>query len=399
MERLEKELSARTVASSKLEADLLKAGEALDASKATEQKHEKKLQTELERFEKELAARSTVVSQLEADLLKAEEAVNASKTTKQQREIELESEVDRLEQELTTRTAASAKLEADLLKAEETLGTNQASEQQREIELQAEVKRLEVELSDRMAASSKLEADLLKAEEALSANQTSEGQRTTELQANVERLEQEMDELRSELSAEKTSGAEAVEKLAASESQLAQLQEELSSTSVNRENYKTLANKMVRYKRRYRENKLRIEELTGKNKSMKALATEYFQDAKKLRNDLSQQVELAESLKQKLQTPQQPNGSVANASDQGLTSGLSQSEINSLVEKRARKYVLELKAHFEMRIKRKNDLIRKLREAAGIQSSKKRTSRNGVEATNGHASGATQDRLQTNAPR
>ena len=93
------------------------------------------------------------------------------------------------------------------------------------------------------------------------------------------------------------------------------------------------------------------------------------------------------------------SGITANGSDQGLTAGLSQSEINSMVEKRARKYVLELKAHFEMRIKRKNDLIRKLREAAGIQSSKKRTNRNGVEASNGHANGAEQDRLQTNAPR
>jgi len=66
-----------------------------------------------------------------------------------------------------------------------------------------------------------------------------------------------------------------------------------------------------------------------------------------------------------------------------------------MVEKRARKYVLELKAHFEMRIKRKNDLIRKLREAAGIQNGKKRTNRNGSEASNG----TTQDRLQANVPR
>ena len=72
---------------------------------------------------------------------------------------------------------------------------------------------------------------------------------------------------------------------------------------------------------------MQIEELTGKNKSMKALATEYFEAAKNLRNDLSQQVQLTESLKQKSQTLQ-PKDSTANTGTQGL----SQSEINSLVE-------------------------------------------------------------------
>ena len=209
----------------------------------------------------------------------------------------------------------------------------------------------------------------------------------------MERLEQEIDALQLELKTEKTSGAKAIEKLSANESRLAQLQDETSADSVNRENYKMLAKKMVQYKKRYRENKLQIEELTGKNKSMKALATEYFEAAKKLRNDLSQQVQLTESLKQKSQTLQ-PKDSTANTGTQGL----SQSEINSLVEKRARKYVLELKAHFEMRIKRKNDLIRKLRESAGIQSSK-RTKRAVVEPPNGDANGAKPEPLQAKIPR
>jgi chromosome segregation ATPase len=154
---------------------------------------------------------------------------------------------------------------------------------------------------------------------------------------------------------------------------------------------------MVSYKRRYRQNKLKIEELTGKNKSMKELATEYFEAAKSLRSDLDHQAKLTESLEVQLKELQASARSAVSEDAQAPTNSLSQSKINSLVEQRARKYVLDLKAHFEMRIKRKNDLIRKLRASAGIEG--KSTNGSGLRPpnhlSNGNAGKLKQDHLNS----
>ncbi len=401
VERLTQELTTRMAAVSQLEADLLKAEETVSEHKEIEGQREVELKAEVGRLEQELADRENECSQLKVDLSAAEEAIDASKLSERQRDDELRGEAGRLQQELTAQSAETTQLKAELLTAEEAIVAIEATYQQRETKLQHDVRGLEDELATRVSAITKLEADLLQAEQALGVNQADEEKRALELQANVERLEKENKKLQSELETERTSETEVSEKISAGESRLAQLEQELSNASINRANYKMLANKMVSYKQRYRENKLQIEELTGKNKSMKALATEYFEAAKKLRTELDEQLNLTESLKQKLQSPHQSSGRSENSSTQGSSNDLSQSEINSLVEQRARKYVLELKSHFEMRIKRKNDLIRELRESSGIQSGGKRTKRhsgeNGVNPPKGQAKRHTNGTRQDNS--
>ena len=190
-----------------------------------------------------------------------------------------------------------------------------------------------------------------------------------DLQAVVGRLETTIAELKLELQQEKKRSVEACETLASSESQIAMLRAEVSAASINRSNYKSLAQKMVGYKNKFRQSEANVDQLVDQNKHMKALATEYLQNVNEVKKELASQSETIENLKQQLREHhEQDDGSTVVTAGQELVN-IHRSDVGNLVEKRARKYVLELKSHFEARIKRKNALIRKLKKEAEKTSS------------------------------
>ena len=235
-----------------------------------------------------------------------------------------------------------------------------------------------------------LETDLANASTG-NADQENLQAQASDFQAIVGELQGAIDELKLELQQEKKRSAEAHETIASSESQIAMLRAEVAAASINRSNYKSLAQKMVGYKSKFRESQANIDRLVEKNKHIKALATEYLQNVNDVKEEMVSQAETIENLKQRLQEyNEQDDGSFVVTGGQELVN-IHRSDVGNLVEKRARKYVLELKSHFEARIKRKNALIRKLKKEV------EKTSSNDLEIPSSQTNW--EDHQQVNIPR
>jgi len=302
-----------------------------------------------------------------------------------------------LEREFSSQESIVAKLEADLSKADQFNSTGKVIEQQRD-ELQAKVESLEQELDRRAVAFASLEADLSKAKKSLVEKQTSGGQHVIELQTHVQRMQEEIKLLRSELDAEQALGLESVKKLSATELQIQTLVEELSVASINRSNYQSLASKVVSYENLNRENELKIKDLTGQNSRMSDLATEYFENFKGLRDELNDQVKLVAMLQKRLEYAQSSVSVQPDVDGADLENRLHPQELSDLVQQHARDHVLKLKSDFEILIKRKNKIIRKLRKEKANNSNGKSLESDGILASNGHADAADLNRLRVNAP-
>ena len=162
-----------------------------------------------------------------------------------------------------------------------------------------------------------------------------------------------IDELQAALEKERGLRTEIQEKQEASQSRLEELEDAQTST-VDQTQYDELAQKVAQYRVAYRKSKSIIEQLTAQKSEMSDLATEYLSATKTLRGQLDEQLQITGELKSKLEN------------DTGSAS--SEAEINSLVEQRARNYVLKLKSQFEQRIKEKNELIRKLQKHQAVES-------------------------------
>ena len=167
-----------------------------------------------------------------------------------------------------------------------------------------------------------------------------------------------LDELRTALAEEKERRAEILQKLEASENRVGELEKETEAdaSSVDRAEYDEVVRKAIKYKTAFRKSKAVIEGLTSQKAEMSQLATEYLSAAKILRRDLDHQLQASQELKSKL---------TSNAGSSGQPN---QADLNRLVEKRARAYVLKLKSQFEARLKEKNDLIRKLQDRKTVES-------------------------------
>ena len=373
-ERLEQDLSDRSSALTKLESEFQASEKALAAARADQRNREAGVLADRNRLREELDKRTAALSKLQSDLFKSEEALVVARADEGKRESELRASVVRLEQELSGQTSTSAQLAADLSKAEQSFSNQIAIEQRHQKDLQARVADLEQDLDSRVVAFAQLEADLSKAQQDLIATQADRGQQAEELQSDLNRADQEIAQLRSQLTAEQANVARTVEEFSAHESLIQGLKEELSIANVNRANYTKLAKKAVRYKTLTREKDAQLEHLTGQNTRMSDLATEYFESLKELRNELGSQTQLVADLKQQLQETERNkvNEAKANAdrakNGNGASNGPSEREIEQRIQQRAREHVLKLKSDFEVRIKRKNQIIRKLRKDQVLQS-------------------------------
>ena len=121
---------------------------------------------------------------------------------------------------------------------------------------------------------------------------------------------------------------------------------QVETAGVSQSDYDELMQKAVKYKTACLKNKSFADELRNQKASMKELAAKYLAVAKDLRKELDDQLYLNAQLKQKL-------GSTPPSSDE---------DTNQLVRQHAREHVLKLKSQFEAKIKKKNELIRKLQE-------------------------------------
>ena len=364
VERLEQALETRSAAFSSLKSELNNSQEALVAARTNEAKRESELRAGLQQLEQELATRTTKFSSLESDLMESKEALADARAEAGKRETYLQSDVERLEMEVGKQRQNSARLEADLLSAKESFGSNTEVERQRHKELLAKVEGLEQDLANRAAAFANLESELSDAKQALAEKQAGEEQYSLQLQTEVRRIEEVIEPLRAELVAEKEIVAEIGEKLIVKDVLIQDLERELSVAGVNRTNYTALAKKVVSYKNLNLVKDEKLEQLTSQNMRMSDLATEYFEDVKELRGELSDQIKLVSVLKQQLQKAELNHGKSTTADLDARNRAPSKEELDHLVAQRVRKYVLQLKSDFEMRIKRKNSIIRKLRSQA-----------------------------------
>ncbi len=343
LELLGEELGAKTANSYKLEADLARAQKSLDSRNDADKEHELSHQATVEAFEERLSAQSDAIAKLKSELLKSEESLAAAQRKAEGRANELQAKLELVEEELRSRTSTIAGHKAELHKAKQSLEQAVAREQQRNAEIQlkseelekklnsrnaafsklkskwldskkalakaqaevakgenqraGDIDRLEEELANERAASSKLEAEILVMKEALEDRTTNDARRVTELEADLALAEEKAEDLRSELSAEKAAAAESMEQLATSKSKVSKLKKRLSNAAVNRKNYMKLAKKVVCYKRLYRANEERINELVEENKRMSVLASEYLEAADGMIEELSGQAKLVANLK------------------------------------------------------------------------------------------------------
>ena len=129
---------------------------------------------------------------------------------------------------------------------------------------------------------------------------------------------------------------------------------------------------------------------------MSDLATEYFENVKELKGELKSQARLVTVLKQRLVEAERKSVDAAKADVNGSSNGPSKEEIDELVKRKARKYLLKLKSDFEMRIKRKNSIIRKLQKEQAVKSS---SNGSGFVTSDGQSNGADPDRNRVNHPR
>ena len=172
-----------------------------------------------------------------------------------------------------------------------------------------------------------------------------------------ERLERQglkLDELQFALQNEEAQRSEVLKKLESSQLRIAELEQQSQASSVNESNYKEMAKKVVKYKTAFQKNNAHLGELAGQKLKMSELANEYLAAAKILKRDLDAQLEITDDLTRRL--------------DNASSDNVNRSDLNYLVQERARAHVMDLKVKFEERLKKKNKIIRKLKNRESIQS-------------------------------
>ena len=300
-----------------------------------QQAQNEELKTASQQFEIELSQEKSQYAELETKLQQLTEA-NAEKRAAESEQLkQQELKIDELQ--------TAIKEESKLLAETTELLENQ---QAQNVELKTASQQFELELSQEKSQYAELETKLLQLTQAKAENRSAESEQ-------LKQQELKIDELQAALEKERGLRTEIQEKQEASQSRLEELEDAQTST-VDQTQYDELAQKVAQYRVAYRKSKSIIEQLTAQKSEMSDLATEYLSATKTLRGQLDEQLQITGELKSKLEN------------DTGSAS--SEAEINSLVEQRARNYVLKLKSQFEQRIKEKNELIRKLQKHQAVES-------------------------------
>ena len=343
VESFKKRLNTQSDVVANLKSKLLKSEKALAAAQASDEGRAKELQVEVEKLEERLRNEASKSAKHDADLLNVKQSLAERVAHEHHRNAELQMKSDRLEHKLRSKLAAFSQRKTDLLTAQEALAEAQAQLSKRETQWRADIDRLEEELSSEIGASSRLEAEMSVLREALEDQQANESQRVTELNADLTRVEQQAEQMRLELSAEKKAVAESEEKLAVSKSKVSKLKKKLSNAVVNRSNYMKLAKKVVRYKKLYRANEIKVKDLVEKNMQLSDLASEYLEAADGMIEKLSGQAKLVADLKHRMLQPE------IKKSESSVLSGdaLQDQKSNDLASSHSRKDVLALKEDFE----------------------------------------------------
>ena len=281
---------------------------------------------------------------------------------------ELENASQRFEVELNQKNSQYAELETKFQDLTQSNAQNQSAGSKQLEQQGLKIDKLQVALEKERAANAELENASQRFEVELNQKNSQYAELETKFQglaqsnaqnqsADSKQLEQQglkIDELQIALEKEKELRSEVHQKLETSQTRLQELEKDAQTSTVDQANYDELVHKVDKYKKAFRKSKTHIEGLTAQKAEMSELATEYLAAAKILRRDLDQQLQTSRELKSKL--------------DKAKSSGSSEAEINRLVEQRARKYVLELKSQFEIRLKQKNELIRKLQKRQTVES-------------------------------
>ena len=276
------------------------------------------------------------------DLLETEQTLTGQlKQTAAKNSAELSLQVKKyaeLETKLLVLEESHSKTE-QLLKDEQSARAKMASIVQQKKDRQSDdanqILEMESEIESLKQLNQASAKQLSEAQESLRHNQS----RTTELEAAAAQhsallAERETKYKNLELELESaTLRADAVDK-------------QVETAGVSQSDYDELMQKAVKYKTACLKNKSFADELRNQKASMKELAAKYLAVAKDLRNELDDQLYLNAQLKQKL----------------GSTPPSSAEDTNQLVRQHAREHVLKLKSQFEAKIKKKNELIRKLQE-------------------------------------
>ena len=276
------------------------------------------------------------------DLLETEQTLTGQlKQTVAKDSAELSLQVKKyaeLERKLLVLEESHSKTE-QLLKDEQSARAKMASTVQQKKDRQSDdanqILEMESEIESLKQLNQVSAKQLSEAQESLRHNQS----RTTELEAAAAQhsallAERETKYKNLELELESaTLRADAVDK-------------QVETAGVSQSDYDELMQKAVKYKTACLKNKSFADELRNQKASMKELAAKYLAVAKDLRKELDDQLYLNAQLKQKL----------------GSTPPSSAEDTNQLVRQHAREHVLKLKSQFEAKIKKKNELIRKLQE-------------------------------------
>ena len=281
-----------------------------------------------ERKLEETAKLLEVEQALHTEIKKTSQEANAELCKQRSKALELETSVKSLESQIQ---AASEKLE---------LTTSELKEKRSLlVELEKTTQQQQTQLSQKDAKYIELEAKLRETVESSSDKLMSESRK-------LERQGAELGDLRIALQNEKLQRSEILENLEASQIRIAELEQQAEASFDDESNNEKLAQRFRTYKNAYRKNIGVMERLAERKAKMTKLATEYLAVAKILRGQLDTQLAITAELQQKLES---------TASD-----GAIPSELNLLVQERARADVMALKTQFEQRIKRKNEIIRKL---------------------------------------
>ena len=335
----------------------------LEQEKSTREEIEKTFKQQAEELSVLSSGKSNAESELKPLEMRAQKAERQLKETVELLEREQKQHVDSarkaqdtdaelnalLSRNLELETSVKS-LEAQIQEACEEL--NQTIDELdktklRQVKLEETTEQQKAQLSQKELQYTQLEAEL---RETVESN-------VNELTIESEKFESqghELDELRVALQNEKEYHLEVLGKLKSSQLRIAELEQQPQAPSVNESNYIEMAKKVVKYKTAYRESEARAAGLAEQKSRMSDLATEYLAVGKFLKGDLDAQRAITADLRRRL--------------DNGSFNGSSPPNIKLLVQESARVHVLELKANFEERIKKKNRIIRKLKNKEPIRS-------------------------------
>ena len=311
----------------------------LSSGKSNVEAELKPLEKRAQEAERQLEETVKLLEQEQAQLVaiqKTAQEHDAELHTQQSRVLELETNAKSLESQIQ---AAGEKLEQMTDELDKTKSL--------QIELEKITEQQKAQLNQKEIQYTQLEAKLRETVESNSDKHSSESER-------LERQGLKLDELQFALQNEKEQRLELLEKMKSGQIRIAELEQQSQASSVNESNYKEMAKKVVKYKTAYRESKADLEEIAEQKSNMSELATEYLTAAKTLKGELDAQLKITAELQRRL--------------DGASSNSVNPSDLDLLVQERARAHVLSLKEQFEERIKKKNALIRKLKNRESVQS-------------------------------